>query len=547
MAKEKGTYKGAAYDGKWTSIDPDHLALLPESVGACSIEMGCGTHRAAESYFVTSEGAFRAAKTWSQEDRDALPSEDFAGPDQSYPIKDASDVADAWDLAGHAADPDAVRAKIKAIAKRKGFEASLPKTANVGAKAAMAKKTSVKERLAALLKGFRAAAESDDTEEESEAIGYKALSVLLDQAATSLGVCREAVDALEGSDLADDVEDAHLEAIISMAMQVYGSMNGIIGTATHCLSSYQDATPMAVYEARHAAGARHNAKDQKLIQDTHDMAVKLGASCDSMQAAALKAACRCTGEVMTKESRAAAIAALTKNPATGYTADDQKALDAMPDKTIMQLSKLAVDTAITTAEAFIRTAAAKTPADQLIQNKANADAALAAHAHGLNQSDAADAQKKLDKMSKDIESKKAEAKDDEPKDAERRAAEERRLATMTPEQREEEYLKSAPESIRTLVREDKARKSARREELITSLEAAQKAYTKDELTAMTLEQLEKTQTLVASVDPTFTPNFSGQALPVALAAGQQDRNVPPNAYDKQLEARRAAGKGKNVN
>ena len=27
---------------------PDHLALLPESVGACSIEMGCGANRAAE-------------------------------------------------------------------------------------------------------------------------------------------------------------------------------------------------------------------------------------------------------------------------------------------------------------------------------------------------------------------------------------------------------------------------------------------------------------------------------------------------------------------
>src|SRR6266568_8420814 len=52
-----------------------------------------------------------------------------AGPDGSFPIKDASDVPDAWDLAGHAADSDAVRAKVKSIAKRLGFTSSLPATA----------------------------------------------------------------------------------------------------------------------------------------------------------------------------------------------------------------------------------------------------------------------------------------------------------------------------------------------------------------------------------------------------------------------------------
>lgn len=55
--------------------------------------------------------------------------ENFAGPDGSYPIEDASDVGDAWGLAGHAADPDAVRTKIKSIAKRLGLESGLPDTA----------------------------------------------------------------------------------------------------------------------------------------------------------------------------------------------------------------------------------------------------------------------------------------------------------------------------------------------------------------------------------------------------------------------------------
>lgn len=69
---------------------------------------------------------------WSQAAREeyyAKHPENFAGPDMTYPIKDASDVSDAWDLAGHASDPDGVRAKIKKIAKRLGLESALPDTA----------------------------------------------------------------------------------------------------------------------------------------------------------------------------------------------------------------------------------------------------------------------------------------------------------------------------------------------------------------------------------------------------------------------------------
>jgi hypothetical protein len=32
----------------------------------------------------------------------------FAGPNKTFPLKDASDVEDAWNLAGHADDPDQV-------------------------------------------------------------------------------------------------------------------------------------------------------------------------------------------------------------------------------------------------------------------------------------------------------------------------------------------------------------------------------------------------------------------------------------------------------
>lgn len=43
-----GSWGGKRYAGVWRGIVPDHLALLPEgTIGACSVEMGCGTPRAA--------------------------------------------------------------------------------------------------------------------------------------------------------------------------------------------------------------------------------------------------------------------------------------------------------------------------------------------------------------------------------------------------------------------------------------------------------------------------------------------------------------------
>lgn len=42
-----GTYQGQPYQGIHRHLRPDHLALLPDSVGACSVAMGCGvrTHQ----------------------------------------------------------------------------------------------------------------------------------------------------------------------------------------------------------------------------------------------------------------------------------------------------------------------------------------------------------------------------------------------------------------------------------------------------------------------------------------------------------------------
>lgn len=61
-------------------------------------------------------------RDFSQSERDAMPDEDFAGPHESFPIKSQEDVHNAAKLIGHADNPDAVKSRIKAIAKKKGFK-----------------------------------------------------------------------------------------------------------------------------------------------------------------------------------------------------------------------------------------------------------------------------------------------------------------------------------------------------------------------------------------------------------------------------------------
>lgn len=60
----------------------------------------------------------------SKAERDKVDDADFAGPHRSFPIRNQTDVHNAARLIGHADDPDAVKAAIIRIAKRKGL--SLP-------------------------------------------------------------------------------------------------------------------------------------------------------------------------------------------------------------------------------------------------------------------------------------------------------------------------------------------------------------------------------------------------------------------------------------
>ena len=57
----------------------------------------------------------------SEEERNNIPSADFAGPNHSFPINSQAHVLAAAHLYGRAEDPEKIKANIIKIARRKGY------------------------------------------------------------------------------------------------------------------------------------------------------------------------------------------------------------------------------------------------------------------------------------------------------------------------------------------------------------------------------------------------------------------------------------------
>jgi hypothetical protein len=101
-------------------------------------------------------------------------------------------------------------------------------------------------------------------------------------------------------------------------------------------------------------------------------------------------------------------------------------------------------------------------------------------------------------------------------------------------QTEDEWMRTAPASVRSLVDRAKAQEAEVKGRLVASLKAAQKVYTEAELTAMSVEQLQKLAQ-VANVEEQPT-NFGGLGFPRAASEASDDvyRN-PPDGYRIALD------------
>jgi hypothetical protein len=83
-------------------------------------------------------------RDWPQKKRDDLDPEDFAGPDQSFPIKTQEDLDAACQSLGRASDPETVKSGIRRIAKKKGLK--LPDTDTWNAKSNQASDSTAESR-----------------------------------------------------------------------------------------------------------------------------------------------------------------------------------------------------------------------------------------------------------------------------------------------------------------------------------------------------------------------------------------------------------------
>lgn len=220
-----GTHKGKQYRGLWDIIIPDHLALLPEGTrGACSIEMGCGTPRAASAahiYKVTASGL------------EEMPMADTPGKDGKKTVLTKIKALVAAVTGLQYTDTEADEA-----AELIGYETI--KTTLAAAQAALTEATT----LAAQMIADEGSQAADETAEET-------------------------------------VETARLNSLLAYCSQVNSAMWSVQDLVLHCLYEKRSKDEVSSYEEheRAAKGARNSAKDKKTLQDVHDGAVKLGAAC----------------------------------------------------------------------------------------------------------------------------------------------------------------------------------------------------------------------------------------------------------------------------
>lgn len=322
-----------------------------------------------------------------------------------------------------------------------------------------------------------------DAQESMELIDYTAMQVHLSSIDAMLSHAKELTAQLisdetesptetpAGEEVEEEIETARLDVLQSLCMAMQGSLSAFMSLAYHLNA------PPAIeqtYPARYAAGARNSRADRQVIQEMHDHSVKLGAECSEMKAAGAKP-CGCREETMTKDARTAAIKQIAETEGTGFSKEDMKTLEAMSDKQIEGLKGLL-------------------------------DAKAAAEAKA-----AADVKAAQDKAA-----------------AELKAASEKVLTV-------DEYLKTAPAEIRSLVERQKKQDEARKAVLLGQLKTAQSEYTEDELKAMDVDSLERLARVAKIEAPA---DYRGRGVPRAAEDNTTDVFLnPPDPYAIALKAR----------
>jgi hypothetical protein len=347
------------------------------------------------------------------------------------------------------------------------------------------------------------------SEEAAESIGYATIRELLDQVGDSWDTTSDLVDELiaaEENPAADEeseteIERARLEAIRVLCMAMYGHLNSIMSTTMPKAYDVQPSDPRYMEEFRAAYGKTISAATMKTVQSAHDAShdmhthtVALGAQCNGMKLLAAKDCPTCDGTGQVKDGSKQQDC--TACDGTGILKTAEGSHDAAEEGQMTVEQKTAALKALATCGCDEAKIKALETDDQIV-------AAMLEHST---------------KSAADLAAAKAE-------NATLKAA-----VAHTPT--EEEFLKAAPESIRTLVENQKQQEATEKASLVTKLAAASKALTREQLEARSLEDL-RTLAAFAKVEAV---DYSIKGVPSVRHAASSEDFTPPNPYEAGVKA-----------
>lgn len=580
-----GVHDGKRFNSSWVDTTGDHLAFLPDGIGACSGSMGCGANRAAmrvceESLELEALGG--PGSGWHAEQGHVKASEAHANAAAAH--REAARLGTSTS-ARHAHEITSKASSATKSTEGKPYGSSAAATYSkmaVGAKDAKSSETyhsmaasyhesaarqhsisagnskresnkrnlegapmkgrSLRERVMALIQGgsTRSLSPAEDAAKEAaELVGYNTLLSLLE----GVGGCRDEAEQLV-QDLIDDedeptttpedeaaeeeVECARLEALQIHIMTMMSTLNNALSLTYKMLApDLPEASDVRYAEALKALiGKKISAANMKTIQTAHDMSHDMHGSTTALGA-------QCNGmkvlEAAANETELKA-ACRCEGETDMTRKENQDALIALKDAAFTDEQKKGLGLLPDTMIASLHTLAAKHPAESIIQAKAAADAALAGHAHGLNAKDAAEAaaaKKKADEAA-------AASEEDGDSGKKMKAAKAAGFETVEEFERDEFYKKN-PE-IKALVDGAKAHATARKEELVAALKTAG-SLSEEKLKLKTLEQLEELAAFAKVAEPPAF-DYSGRGL---AAADKTDVHLnPPDPYALAIEARKKA-------
>jgi len=396
-------------------------------------------------------------------------------------------------------------------AKADAAEAAATKAEKAGDTTEAAKQQKLAKEYRTKAKAMKAAQYGDTpneaaSEEKAELIAYQTMRTLCDQIGESYDAISEIVDELI-ADEADnptqtpaeeaaetEVETARLESLQVLCMSQYSTLNALMSLTTDCLRP----EPAPDVAPRYMAGARHSATDRQIIQRVHDHAVSLGAECSGMEARAAE-----TPRADSSTQQPVPVPAEVRDMAC--TCGKTTKGEAMNKEQRTELIKtLCADkhSGFTEADSKMLEAAP----DERLESFRVAAAARA----------------------KEVEEKTKPATEPAPKVAESKP--------LT----EDDFMKVAPDSLKSLIARAQAQDAAHKTTLVADLKTAQSEYSESELAAMSIDALERLSRAIGRQVEQPT-SYAGRGVPRAAAAPEKDVYTnPPNPYEEGLKKLRAS-------